>query len=788
MKKHSEPSFDIQSLSDSEAQKVLSANRIALSPAEARYFQKEIGRPLTLTELTVLGIQGSEHCSYRSTRQYLKQLPTKGKNVILGPGEDSGIVEIAKETPRLRSGQAPRRTSRTRSGQGKRWGLVMSHESHNHPSQVVPYEGAATGVGGIVRDILCMGARVIGVLDCLRFGNIDKHLTGWLTREVVEGIAGYGNPLGVPNVGGDLEYNPSFDSNCLVNVVALGVLREDEIIHSFVPAEAARVGYDIIIVGKATDRSGFGGASFASADLREEDAEANKGAVQEPNPFLERHLLVSSYDLFAELKKRKLLNKVSFKDMGAGGNVCASVEQVAKLGFGAEIDLEKIHVGEENLPPHIIAAAETQERFCWICHPKVTKLILDTYNKKWALPKVSKGARASVVGKVKKGNYVLRYRGTKVIDAPAQILTEGLLYNRPVEKKPREFPSQPLDFEKLNWPKVLRDLLKSENIASRRPIYEKYDKQVQGGTVVDTGHGSGAIIQPLINTQAPEELKKIGITIGHGGSSSLGAYSAKLQAAHAVAEAVANVVITGATPLALTDCLNYGNPEKPLQMGEFADGIAGLKEMAETLKLPFISGNVSLYNNNGRDSINPSALVACAGKLKDASKSISQKFQKAGNLLILVGKRSANLGGSEFEKATEQKLGSAFELDSKDFGNQVKFILKAAQKNLIASARDLHRGGVLIATAESAFGTTLGAKLENLNKVELVAENPGFLLEITPENLKKIEMLATEQKVKITQIGQVSAESVFEVEPFLREPTKELEKIWEESLREILRN
>ena len=728
MKNHVEPVFDFSSQTDATAKRTLAKNKIALSPAEARYFQKQLDRPLTLTELTILGIQGSEHCSYRSTRQYLKNLPTRGRNVILGPGEDAGIVEIAREKS------------------GKRWGLVIGHESHNHPSQLVPYEGAATGVGGVVRDIVCMGARVIGVLDCLRFGQVNKHLNRWLAREVVAGIAGYGNPLGVPNLGGDLEFDPSFDTNCLVNVIALGVVREDEVIHSHVPAEAAKAGYDIIIVGKPTDRSGFGGASFASGELKVEDAEANKGAVQEPNPFLERHLLVATYDLFAELKKRKWLDKVSFKDLGAGGNVCASVEQISPRGLGAEIDLGAIHTSEENLPPQIIAAAETQERFCWVCHPKVTKLILDIYNKKWALPTVSTGARASKVGKVRSGNYVLKYRGAKVIDAPAKLLTEGLCYDRAAKTESKKFRSAKINFAKLDLRKILRRLLASENIASRAPIFEKYDKQVQGATARDAGSGTSAVIRPLLNTAAPASLQKIGITIGAGGSASLGRYSAQLQAVHAVCEAVANVVAVGATPLALTDCLNYGNPEKPTQMGEFADGITGLREIATELKLPFVSGNVSLYNENGRTSINPSALVACVGQLADFENSIPAQLQNAGNFLVQIGERSQQLGGSELEKVIGQKLGNAFTIDAKKFAAEIKFVLGAAQKNLITSARDLHRGGVLVGACELAFASSRGVRLNGAPTEKLFAENPGFLVEVAPRNFEQLKKLAKKRE------------------------------------------
>jgi len=773
-KTHSEPTFDLIAAVDTAAMKTMKENRIALSLKEAQHFQKELGRPLTLTELTIFSIQGSEHCSYRSSRRHLKNLPTKGKNVMMGPGEDAGIIEIAKEK------------------NGKKWGFVIGHESHNHPSQVVPYEGAATGIGGCVRDIVCMGARVVACFDPLRFGDPRKHLTKNLLKEVVRGIAGYGNPLGVPNLGGDLEFDPSFDTNCLVNVVAAGVLREDEIIHSYCPAEAAKEKYDIIIIGKPTDQSGFGGASFASADLAEEDSEANKGAVQEPNPFLERHLLVSTYELFEILKKKKKLNKVSFKDMGAGGNVCASVEQIEPQGFGAEIDLGKVHVADANLPPHIIACSETQERFCWVCHPSLTKLILDHYNKKWELPRVAKGAAASKVGHVTNGNYVLKYRGETLIDAPASVLTEGLQYNRPFKRAKKVIKKSALKLGAKDVATAVKKLLKSPNIASRADIVKRYDKNIQGATAVDAGLGGSGILQPLVNTSAPKELKKTGVAIGIGGSSSLGSQSARLQAKHAVVEAVANVVAHGATPLALTDCLNYGNPENPSQMAELVDGITGLKSAAEALGLAYVSGNVSLYNNSKTGSVNPSAIVSAVGKLTNAADAIPSNFQKAGNLLVLVGNRSKNLGASELANVLRKSAGAAFKIDLTDFANQVNFMLAA--KKMISAARDIHRGGFAITALEMAFQTDSALApfldISDVSPVQLFSENPGFLIEIDPKYAEKLGTLAEKHDVQIEIIGDVTAEQnaifVDAKRILLDEKLVKLRKIWEAPIRELL--
>ncbi|MCK5019800.1 MAG: hypothetical protein KAS32_22265, partial [Candidatus Peribacteraceae bacterium] len=372
----------IISSSDDEIKNLLTAHSISLTVEEIKKIADMLGRDPTITEAVIWGIQGSEHCSYKSSKRLLSQFPTTGKHIILGPVEDSGIVAITDEP------------------KGKRWGFVITHESHNHPSQIVPYEGAATGVGGTVRDVVCMGARVIGCMDMLRLGDLKTDESKVIAKEVVRGIAGYGNPLGVPNLGGDTVFDSTYNSNCLVNAIALGIVREDEIIHSYVPDEAAKEGYDIILVGKPTDKSGFGGASFASASMEEDKKEKNSGAVQEPNPFLERHLLASCYSLFDWLAKEGKLNKVSCKDLGAGGVVCASVEQVSDKGFGADINLDNVHIALYNLKTEVIACAETQERLCFTCHPTLTKHIIKHFNEDWDLPSVAENARASVIGKV----------------------------------------------------------------------------------------------------------------------------------------------------------------------------------------------------------------------------------------------------------------------------------------------------------------------------------------------------------------------------------------------------
>ena len=396
----------------SDAEGLLRNYNISLTLDEARDLQSEVGRPLSLLEATVLGIQLSEHCSYKSSRKFLSALPTDGKTVVLGPSEDAGILSVFEHD-------------------SEKYCIAVGHESHNHPSQIVPYEGAATGVGGIVRDILCMGARPVGVLDQLRFGDFFKFVQRNIASGVVSGISGYGNPLGVPNLGGDVFFDSGFDENCLVNVVALGVLRESDLIHSFVPECAGKEKWDLIIVGKPTDNSGFGGASFASGSFAaEDDVEAQKAAVQEPNPFLERHLVASTLDLFEILKRDGEHDKVAFKDLGAGGVVCATVELAEGGGFGADVDLDGLHTSGD-FPAHVFACAETQERFCWACHPSLTSKIIEHYEKVWDLGYVADGAGASKVGIIREdGQYRVFSGGELLCDVSAEVVTRGVLYDR----------------------------------------------------------------------------------------------------------------------------------------------------------------------------------------------------------------------------------------------------------------------------------------------------------------------------------------------------------------------
>lgn len=744
--------FDLTKMSDEEISAFFQKNKIGLTPVEGRKVQEILGRPATLTELIVWGIQGSEHCSYRSSRKFLKTLPTKAPNVMLGVGEDSGIVEMATDK------------------NGKKYGVIMAHESHNHPSQVVPYEGAATGVGGIVRDVVVMGGRVIAAADPLRFGDVKRVQSRMIAGDVISGIAGYGNPLGVPNIAGDTYFDESFNDNCLVNVVCLGSVREDEIIHSFAPANAE--GYDIIIVGKPTDNSGMGGAAFSSLALDEKDKETNKGAVQEPNPFLERHVLESTYNLLTKLRDSGNLDKVGFKDMGAGGNVCASVELVEPAGYGADVDLSKVHTAIPNLHPSVIACAETQERLCWVVDPSLTAMILDHYNKEWDLPGVSQGARASHVGKVTKGNYVLRFGDQILLDAKPSDVTRGLSYDREF-KDPMKTFSEPT-YTAPNLEETFLKILASENISCRLPIFEGYDKVVQGQTVIETGMADAGVIAPFRSREEVPEIHNIGAALSVDANPRYGKISPYWCAVNSVVESMRNVAAVGATPWAATDCLNYGNPEKPEQMWELVEGIRGIKEALEGVghldfegPLAIISGNVSLYNESKNGSVAPSPVIGMLGRLENVEKAVTMQLKKAGSKLYLIGERKDELGGSEYYKQMGQLGANVPKPNFAEVRRELKLVIDGINQGLILSAHDISDGGMAVTLAEMAFGgrglgelsveVDISATGSIPTDKKLFSETGGFIVEVSDS--AAFEKLAGD--MKIFPIGTVTESPKF---------------------------
>lgn len=743
------PTLPFQDITQAELDTLCSEHKLSLTLEESKKIVNMLGRNPTLTEATIWSIQGSEHSSYKSSRKFLSRLPISAPPVILGPKEDAGIVELCEI-------------------RGEKYGLVYSHESHNSPSQLVPFEGSATGVGGICRDIACMGARVIGVLDSLRFGDPKKKRTKVIARGVVEGIAGYGNPLGVPNLGGDIGFNSSFDGFTLVNVVALGLVKEKNILHSFAPENAARDKYELIVVGKGSDKSGFGGASFSSQVVDETEKDKNLGAVQEPNPFLERHLLASFQDLFSLLEEKGELSSIGFKDMGAGGIMCASIELAEGAegcGFGAEVDVENIHVGEEGLPPHVILCSETQERFCFAVPPHLTEFFLDHFNTKWDLPKVSPGAQASKVGKITDtGQYVVRYKGTTICDAKVEDICAGLSIDRPYTIPSEITESDPIPrLESLSG--FLYEFLSLPNLAEKTCITEQYDQTVQGATVLQRNHSEAVVSAPLRDyTDLSEEEKKNGFSVSVAGSPHLGGVSAYEQGANAVLTAIQKVACTGAYPRALTDCLNYGNPEIPEDMGKFVSGVDGIAEMAKNIHLfehptsptPFVSGNVSLYKRG-----NPSALVSCVGVLPNTDMAVGNIPQK-GHIAFVLGKRPQEIGGTEFEaflKNTKIRNDAVFAPAKISFSEAEKLtfaIIQGHEQGLFASASVIAEGGLVNTFLQTCIRGRIGFEgdFSSFTQEELFSEGNGFLVSIEKKNQQALLTFLEEQEIVFTQLGE----------------------------------
>ena len=771
--------IDFSRLESDAIQTKLAELNIPLTPEEAMKIQNEmLGRAPSLAELVLFSIQGSEHCSYKSSRSHLKQFTTEGPDVILGAKEDAGVVSIATDH------------------EGHRWCVVMSHESHNHPSQIVPYEGAATGVGGNVRDVMCMGAEVIACTDSFRFGEINRNKTKWIHDGVVAGIAGYGNPLGIPNISGDIYYHEGYNENCLVTLVTLGIVREDHIIHSYAPKNAE--GYDLILIGKPTDNSGFGGASFASLELEEKKKEQNKGAVQEPNAFLERHLLKSTYALFNILKEKNLINNIGFKDLGAGGIACASVELADTSGYGSEVWMDKIHIGMENLHPSVYLCSETQERFMWVSPPELTNFIVDHYNTAFDLPGVSAGSMASIIGKIRNdGQYIVHNGNEEIVNAPAKDVTEGFLYNRPFEQRETTFLEPNLS-EPLDYNQVLLNILSHENMASREPVFEQYDKQVQGRTQMETGVADAGVMSPFNSEKYPSEIRNVGIALSTDHNPRHGLINPYWCGVNSVVEAMRNVAAVGTTPHAITDCLCFGSPENPHQMWDFVESVRGIAEACRAITLkdnpdhptPIIAGNVSFYNESKSGAIPPSPIVSCLGRIQDVNKIIPMHFQKSDSIILMVGERKDELGGSVYYSLYNELGINLPRPDLKEVKNQIFALNNCIEKRLVLSCHDIADGGVASAVAEMTFGNEIGCDIKIINDLRtdktLFSETGGFVLELSMNNIEAVQSIFSNYGIELIKIGSTNNSGVMVFNNVIKLSVKKVKDAWTNGLREKL--
>ena len=775
---------------DDDLQRLARREALALSPGELRSIAQRIGRDPTRAEAHAFSIQWSEHCSYKSSRPLLKRLPTASSDVLVGVGEDAGV---------LRAGSVD----------GVEYGVVVAHESHNHPSQVVPFEGAATGIGGILRDVLCMGAEVVASADPLRFGlPAPGSHAAYVAAAAVDGIAAYGNAVGVPNLAGDVYFNDSFTDNCLVNVVALGTVRADRIIHSRVPPDGD--GYDLVLVGKATDASGFGGAAFASLVLDATLAQANKSAVQVPDPFLKSVIMRASYAVFEEVQRRGL--QVGYKDLGAGGIMGSSCELSNAGGFGARIEIEAVPQAVPGLPPFVIACAETQERMLWAVPPSFTPALLQIYNERFTLPEVAANARAAVIGKVtREKRYVVRAAGEAVMDLPIEVLAGPIVAERVAAPpgdgsterggmSPRSRARDRDDAGKqIDVGATLLAVLAHPDVCSRRPLIEHYDRFVRGATVIPSGYADAGVFIIKRGSRA-------GIALSVDGNPRYGAISARQAAAHAVVEAARNVAAVGAQPIGLTDCLNYGNPEDPVAYRQLVDGIDGLAEAATALQLnrpgeplPFVSGNVSLYNESaaGR-AIAPSAIVACIGRVDDVGAIVTMRLSAPDRHLFLFGTRMPNLGGSVFDIVAG--LNGSSDLPGLDYAEanaSIRAVVAGVRAGAVSAAHDISDGGLLACVAEMCLGGdadgAIGVRLADPREwapglsleAALFGEAPGFVVEVPAEHLSAFHEICKRAGARALLIGTTAGAHIVIEGTDCEVPLTQASEAWASPLREL---
>lgn len=761
------PNFKVTGLSDDELRAQAAKAGLALRVDELRRIAQTLGRDPGIVEVHAFDAQWSEHCSYKSSRHLLRQLPTEGPTVMQGPAEDAGILHLGE-------------------AHGSRWGVVIAHESHNHPSQVVPFEGAATGVGGIVRDVLCMGAQVIAIADPLRFGRVEdpESHQRYVAQGVVDGIAAYGNAIGVPNIAGDAYFDERFDDNCLVNVVALGLIKEEEIIHSAAPPHSE--GWDIVLVGKATDTSGFGGAAFSSVTLDEADEDANKGAVQVPDPFLKNVIMRASYRVFEYLRERKIT--AGFKDLGAGGIMGCSAEICSSGGFGAIIDLDDVNTAIKNMPPEVIAVGETQERLLWVLPGEVTPEVLRIYNEEFSLPQIARGACATVIGAVQGDKrYVLRHGEQIVMDVPIDFLTGSIrdeLPVRPMSERKVTDPARRYIAGEHDIRELLPRVLEHRDVCSREPLYVRYDGVVRGTTVIPRGYASAGVIAPVPGSA-------LGVALAVAGNPRMSKADPYLAAQYAVLEAVRKVVSVGARPLGLTDCLNFGNPQNIEHYSELVHAIEGIALAARCLGTPFVSGNVSLYNESKTGSAIPaSPIIACVGGVDDVGNVVTAHFKKPGNTIFLVGRPQNACGGAVFAELIEQTCGPVPPIDYERAVAEIAFLRAAADAGFIRSARSIGSGGVLATVVEMcsslgaalspahAWGGAFAGELEGY-----FGECGGFIIEAGKNDAQALTEIASEH-VDLIAIGETIAASRLEAGP-VRFDLHELRERWRKPLAEV---
>lgn len=748
-----------------------------LAPEDASRLREILGREPSAAEVRVIDVAWSEHCSYRSSRHLLKTLPTDAPHVVIGPGEDAGIVSLGA------GGEVG----------GVRLCAVLAHESHNHPSQLLPIEGAATGIGGVVRDVYCMGADTIGVMDALRFGDprgTAAAETRAIVRGVIRGIGLYGDALGVPNMGGDVAFDGAYDTNCLVNVVALGVVREDHIVHSRVPAAAAAGGYVLVLVGKATDATGLGGASFASAVL--DGTFESSGAVQVPDPFLKRVITEAMKVAFAELWDAGVI--FGCKDLGAGGLATAAAELAAKGGFGCTLDLDRVPCALPDLPPDVVACAETQERYIVALPEAAAARFCEVFNQEFELGRLSSHAGAFVVGTPRTdGRVVFTAGGVTVCDIPAAALAEAPATLHPRTPRPaRPLPATPArELVVEDWGATWRAIMAHPTVMSRQRLFESFDGDVQGRTAMRRGAADAGVV--LVDPAA-----RIGLAMSVDCPTGVCAIDAYAGGILAVAEAMRNVACVGAIPWALTDCLNFGSPHDPLVADDLAQAVAALGDAARSLSLygapehpvPFISGNVSLYNQSHDGvAVPPTPMVACLGLVPDITRIVGSAVAGEGALFYL-GAPIAALGGSTYDALHRLGRSDVPRLDLAAERRLMHGVIDMIRAGSIAAAHDVSAGGLLACVAEMLMPVGAGCDLDLGGLVTrfgevvtLCAEAGGVVVQCRAGDDVALVGQAAQLGVPLTTLGSVTGDGIARLRHGVSErcaiPVRDLRAAWE---------
>src|SRR5579863_3716129 len=731
-------------------------------------------REPTLTELGIFSVMWSEHCSYKSSRVHLKRLPTRSRRVLQGPGENAGIIDI-----------------------GDGWACAFKIESHNHPSFIEPFQGATTGVGGILRDIFTMGARPVAVMDSLRFGPIvpapnlgqkELHKNHSILEGVVSGVASYGNCFGVPNLGGETKFEPCYSGNPLVNAFALGLVRKNEIFY----ARAAGEGNPVIYVGSKTGRDGIHGATMASEEFSEA-SEAKRPNVQVGDPFLEKLLLEGC------LEAMQTGAIVGIQDMGAAGLTCSTCEMGGRGGVGIEIELDRVPQRETGMTPYEIMLSESQERMLLVAKKGREGEVFRVFEK-WGLDAVEIG-RVTSDGKMR-----VRQHGEVVAEIPNAALTDDApVFKRPLERWEPEVPREMPEHVQLGVSDLtenLKRLLASPNLCGKRWVWQQYDHMVQTNTVEAPGAGDAGVIR--IKNSDPEASQR-GLAMALDGNSRWCYLDPRLGAMHAVAEAARKVACSGATPVGATNCLNFGNPEKPHIMWQFSQTIDGITKACEELEIPITGGNVSFYNETLGEGIYPTPVLGVVGILEDVHKTAKMPFAAAGRTIVLLhAGESGDITDAEGEFGSsgyaKDILGTIWgyppELELEKVAALQKTIIELIQHGLVESVHDCSEGGIAVALAEKAFTKGIGARV-NPPSAGLFAEFALFgedasriLVSCDPSRVGRIKEVAGKHEIAADAIGETIADKLeisLDGKVVVSSKVSELHEAYESALESALR-